>query len=154
MGNALEEFRAQRQAVEDVKAQLLEVAGLLRSIRHETTALARDQHFRELLDEEQAWLVRAQELVRQVQRFREIETSRFWPAVWRRWAVAVALVVVAETAAGAGYVWAGRPYERQLASLRGRAEFADELAQRILRLTPAQRKQVDALLKSSDFLKP
>ena len=111
MGNALEEFRAQREAVEDVRARLLEVVGLLQSIRQETAVLVHDQAFRKLLDDEQTWLLRAQDLVRQVQRFREAEISRFWPAVWRRWAAAVVLVLAAGVAAGIGYTWVGRPYE-------------------------------------------
>jgi hypothetical protein len=146
MGNALEEFRAQREAVEYVRARLLEVVGLLQSIRQETGALVHDQVFRNLLDEEQTWLLRAQDLVRQVQRFREAETSRFWPAVWRRWAAAVVLVLAAGVAAGIGYTWVGRPYERELVDLRERVELLDFVAQRVITMTPSERQQFDALM--------
>jgi hypothetical protein len=52
MASALEEFRAQRQAVEDVRARLTEVAALLASLRQETAAFANDETLRRLLAEE------------------------------------------------------------------------------------------------------
>jgi len=147
MGNALEEFRAQREAVEDVRARLVEVAGLLQSLRQEAAVLARDQTLRKLLDEEQAWLLRAQDLVRQVQRFRETETSRFWPAVWRRWAVAVVFALVCVATFGAAYAQAERPHDAEMISLRERVEVMDAIAKRIVTMTPAERRQFDALMK-------
>jgi hypothetical protein len=72
---------------------------------------------------------------------------RFWPAVWRRWAVAVAFALAAGATFGAGYVWANRPYEAELVSLRTRVELLDAVAQRVLTMTPSERRQFDALMK-------
>jgi hypothetical protein len=153
VSSALDEFRAQREAAEAVHARLTEVANLLLAIRAETAALALDAKFRSLLRHEETWLIRAQELVRDVGRFREHETYRLWPAVWRRWAVAVALVLVTALAAGAGYVWAWRPYEEELRRLRYQAELGTFVSDRFVHMTPAQRRQFDALMNWDDAAK-
>ena len=147
MSSALDAFRAQREAAEQIHARLTEVADLLRAIRSEANVIAQDEALRKLLQEEQTWLLRAQDLIRQVQYFRELETSRFWPAMWRRWAVAALFALAASAAFGAGHVWASRPYEAELASLRFRVEVMDTVAARLLAMTPAERRQFDALMK-------
>jgi hypothetical protein len=147
MSSALDAFRAQREAAEQVQARLTEVADLLRAIKTETNVLAHDDGLRKLLQEEQTWLLRAEELVRQVRYFREAETSRFWPAMWRRWVVAVAFALAAAFAFGAGNVWASRPYEAELASLRMRVEVMDAVGARLLVMTPAERRQFDVLMR-------
>jgi hypothetical protein len=146
MSSALDAFRAQREAAEQVHARLTEVADLLRAIRSEANVIAQDERLRTLLQEEQTWLLRTQDLIRQVQYFRELETSRFWPAMWRRWVVATAFALAAAFAFGAGHMWASRPYDAELASLRFRVEVLDSVAKRILAMTPAERRQFDALM--------
>ena len=147
MSSALDAFRAQREVAEQVHARLTETADLLRAIRTETNALAHDDGLRKLLQEEQTWLLRAEDLVRQVRYFREAETSRFWPAMWRRWVVAALFALAAAFAFGAGEAWSGRPYQAELASLRFRVEVLDSVAARILAMTPAERRQFDDLMK-------
>ncbi len=153
MSSALEEFRAQREAVEGIHARLAETVALLRAIKGEADAMAHNDRLRTLLQDEQTWLVRAENLVSQVRHFRECETSRFWPAVWRRWALAVALATITAFAGGAGYTWAVRPYAREIADLRVRVELLDFVAQRIIKMTPAERRQFDALMKWSEPVK-
>jgi len=147
MGSALEEFRAQRRTVDEMHARLTEVATLLSSLSEETAKLAHDDGLRTLLKEEQTWLRHAEQLVQQVQAFRECESYRLWPATWRRWAVAIALAVVTALAAGAGYVWAARPYAAELSSLRMRAELGDAIAHRMITMTPAERREFEILMK-------
>jgi len=146
MASALEEFRAQRQVVEDVRGRLTEVAALLASLRQEMAAFVNDEALRTLLAEVQTRLVRAQDLVGQVERFREREMNRFWPATWRRWAMAVALAVITAFGAGAGYVWAVRPYEAEIANVQTWAELGQSVAQRVVHMTPTERRQFDALM--------
>lgn len=67
---------------------------------------------------------------------------RFWPGVWRRWAVAVVFALAAAAALGGGYVWVSRPYEAELATLRSRVELLDFVAQRVITMTPAERRAV------------
>jgi hypothetical protein len=57
------------------------------------------------------------------------------------------LALASSAAFGAGYVWASRPYEAELASLRTRVELLDAVAQRVITMTPAQRRQFDSLMK-------
>lgn len=147
MGGVLDEFRAQRDAVEDVRVRLGEVAGLLTALSAQARALTQDTALRALVKDEQAWLARSEALVRQVAQFREAEARGFWPATWRRWAMAMALVVAAALAAGAGYVWAARPYEAALADLRDRAAFGDAVAARVVQMTPDEQKRMDALMR-------
>jgi hypothetical protein len=74
---------------------------------------------------------------------------RFWPAVWRRCVVAAAFTLLMALAAGAGYAWVARPYEAELTSLRTRVEVLDFVAQRVLKMTPPERRQFDALMKGN-----
>jgi len=147
MSSALNAFRAQREEAEQIHARLTQVVELLRAIRLEANVLAHDETLRKLLHEEQKWLARTKDLVNEVRQFRDAEARRFWPAVWRRWAVAVVFALAAAAAFGAGHVWASRPYEAELSSLRFRVEVLDAVGARILTMTPAERRQFDALMK-------
>jgi hypothetical protein len=86
-------------------------------------------------------------LIKEVRYFREVETRRFWPAIWRRWLAAVAFALAGAAAFGVGHVWASRPYEAEVASLRFRVEALDAVAARILTMTPAERRQFEVLMK-------
>jgi hypothetical protein len=144
--SVLDEFRAQLQAVEEVRVRLTEVAGLLKTLTVQAQTLSQDAALRQLVTAEQNWLAHAQGLVREVRQFRELETSRFWPATWRRWAMAMALVLATAFAAGAAYVRAARPYETELANLRERAAFGDAVASRVVHMSPDEKRRFDALM--------
>src|SRR5687767_6899123 len=150
MSSALEAFRAQREEAEQIHARLTQVVELLRAIRSEAHVLANDENLRKLLQEEQRWLMRTTDLVSEVRHFRELEASRFWPAMWRRWIVAALFALAAAAAFGAGYVWASRPYEAELASLRFRVEVLDAVGARIVKMTATERKQFDGLMKLNE----
>jgi hypothetical protein len=127
--------------------RLTEVADLLRDVRKQAAALAHDESLRRLLNEEQTWLLRMEATVDKVRYLCEFEAHRFWPAVLKRWAVALIFALASAAAAGAGYVAATRPYEAELVALRGRVELLDAIAQRLITMTPAERRQFDALMK-------
>jgi hypothetical protein len=147
MSSALKAFRVQREEVEQIHARLTQVVELLRAIRSEANVLAHDETLRKLLQEEQKWLARTEGLISEVRHFRELEVRRFWPAMWRRWVVAVLFALAAAAAFGAGHVWASQPYEAELSSLRFRVEVLDAVGARILTMTPAERRQFDVLMK-------
>jgi hypothetical protein len=67
--------------------------------------------------------------------------------MWHRWVVAAVFALAAAAAFGAGHVWASRPYEAELSSLRFRVEVLDAVGARILTMTPAERRQFDGLMK-------
>lgn len=146
MPSVLDEFRAQVQAVEEVKARMTEVAGLLRVLTTQAHALTHDPALRQVLTDEQTWLSRAQELVSEIRQFRERETGRFWPATRRRWAMAMILVLITVLAGSAAYVWAARPCEAELVDLRDRAAFGDAVAARVVQMTPEEKRRFDALM--------
>ena len=147
MASALDVFRAQREAAEEIQKRLREATDALHELRQDLCNLANDRTFRQLLNDERAWLVQAQRLIGQVEAFREHELHRFWPAVWKRWAMIVVLILATGLATGAGYVWAARPYEAELASVRAGVELGDTVARRVLEMTPAERRQFEVLMK-------
>jgi len=65
----------------------------------------------------------------------------------RRWALALGFALISAAAAGASYAWVSRPYDAELAALRSRAEFTELVERRVLAMTPAERRQFDALMK-------
>lgn len=147
MASALDTFRAQREAADAVYARLTEVSQLLQQLRGQADALARNDELMKILQLEQSWLQQAKHTVAEVRDFREFEMRRFWPSVWRRWALALVFALASAGAAAAGYGWITKPYATELATLRSRTELADFVEQRILTMTPAERRQLDALMK-------
>ena len=143
MPNALDMFREQRDAAHEVHARLQEVAALLKQLQEQVDAVAGNAQLRTLLKDEQTWLARTQAVLAEVRQLREQEVARFWPAVWRRWVLALA----AAAAAGAGYARVTQPYVNELDKLRSRAELTDAITRRMLAMTPAERRQFDALMK-------
>ena len=120
MPNALDMFRAQRDAAEAVQRTLQETTALLNALRQEVDRLVGDEHLRGLLRDERALVDRADAFLHQVRWFREREIARFWPAVWRRWLLAVAFALASATAAGAGYTWMRRPDAAEAVRCDGR----------------------------------
>lgn len=80
--------------------QLVETSAILGRLRQQVNALALNEDLRMVLREEQDWLTRAQLAVSEVRSFREQDMLRFWPAVLRRWAVALVFALASAAAAG------------------------------------------------------
>lgn len=146
MANALDAFRAQKEVAEQIHARLTETSELLRNLREQVGAVTRDRELIDLLDRERDALRRFEEAMAEARRFREMEARRFWPGVFWRRILAFSFALLAAWSAGAGYVWASQPYVREMDSLRQRAELFDTLAERVTRMTPAQRRQLESLL--------
>lgn len=147
MPNALDAFRAQQEAAEQVHARLEETERLLKSLREQVNALTADRALADLLQREQQWLRQFETTMDEVRRFRALEAQRFWPGVVRRWLLACSFALLGAWAYGAGHVWASRPYANEIATLRERTELSDYVTERVLKMTPAERRQFEALLK-------
>jgi hypothetical protein len=147
VGNALDAFRAQQQAAEQIQARLAEVATLLGQLRIQADALVRNEGLHAVLRQEESWLESARRTVAEVRYWREEERLRYWPGVLRRWVVALAFAVTSAAAVGAGYGWATAPHTGELATLRPRAELALFIEHRIMTMTAAERRQLDALMR-------
>jgi hypothetical protein len=102
-----------------------------------------------MLQDEATLLQRTERVMAEVTRVREHELARYWPGVWKRWAAAVVLSALTLASFGAGYAWTSRPYDAELESLRGRVELLDFVAQRVLTMTPSERRQFDGLMKGA-----
>ena len=126
-----------------------QVSELLAFVRKQVDGLVRNDELRDVLRSEQRWLMDAERVVSEVRAWREQEMARFWPAVWRRWAVAVALAVVSSWAASAGYAWVTKPYDDELAALRARVEVLASIEQRLAVMSPRERQQFDSLMNRS-----
>jgi hypothetical protein len=146
MPNALDAFRAQREADNQVHARLTEVAALVERLRQDVDAVSHNRELRTLLAQEQRWLEQTQPAVVEVRRWREIESRRFWPGVIRRWTLALTFALASAAVGGAGYAWATRPYLAELRVLRARSEFAAVVEHRVLTMTPSERRQFETLM--------
>jgi hypothetical protein len=147
MPSAIDVFREQREAAEQLQNHLVEISALLGRLRQQVDALALNEDLRTVLREEKDWLSRAQLAVSEVRSFREQDMLRFWPGVVRRWAIALVFALASAAAAGAGYAWWTKPYAAELEALRERTGFADFVEHRVLTMTPAERRQFEALMK-------
>jgi hypothetical protein len=147
MGNALDAFRAQREAAEQLQAQLSVISAGVATLHQQIAALALNDELKALLRDEQRWLAQAENTIGEVRRWREREARAFWwPLVWR--GVATCAFALASTAlAGAGYAWVTQPYAAEIATLQSRAEFADRIERRLLTMTPADRRQFERLMQ-------
>jgi hypothetical protein len=103
MPNAIDTFRAQREAAEGVQERLQEIAGLLTHVRTQVDAIVGNAELRAILQREEAWLTQASRTVHEVQAWREREAQQFLPSVARRWALALIFALGAAWIAGAGY---------------------------------------------------
>jgi len=117
MPNALDVFREQREAAGLVYARVRELSELLSKVSEQFDALTRNDELRGLLRDEQRWLAEAERAVSEVRFWRQEERAHFWPAIWRRWVIAVLFALPGAWAAGAGYAWATRPCANELAQL-------------------------------------
>jgi hypothetical protein len=101
MESALDTFRAQREAADQVHARLAEVAELLSQIKTQVDSVAGNAELRAVLRDERDRLRQAQQLLADVRYFREQERLRFWPGMWRRWAIALTFALASAAIAGA-----------------------------------------------------
>jgi hypothetical protein len=147
MANALDAFREQRAAAGQVYAIVKETCELLRGLQIQVSAFTNIQELKTLLQQEERWLQEAQRVVAEAQRQRDDDLRRLRPAAVRQWALAVALALAGAAAAGVGSSWWTRPYQAELGALRSRMEFAEYVEHRALAMTPAERRQFDALMK-------
>jgi hypothetical protein len=146
MPSAIETFRAQREAIEQVQSRLLEVSRLLTQLSTQATTLAADKELRAVLQEEQRWLAEARQMVAEVRYFRQSVDHR-WPAQLRRWVLPILFALASATAAGIGHgVLAARDLDA-VASLRARASYADAIHKRLQAMTPAERRQFERLIR-------
>ena len=154
MTNALDAFREQRVAAGQVYAVVRETAALISELQTQVRALSGMDELKALLQQEERWLRETERVVAEMRRLREEEMRRLRPAIVRRWALALVFALVSAAAAGAGYAWIARPYEAELAALRSRAEFTELVERRVLTMTPAERRQFDALMRLNARPKP
>lgn len=147
MANALDAFREQRVAAGQVYAALRESSELIRGLQSQVNALTRIDELKALLQQEDRWLREAQRVVADTRRLHDEQVRRHRPAVLRRWALALIFAWASAMAAGAGYAWATRPNQAELAALRSRIDFAEFVEHRTLMMTPAERRQFDTLMK-------
>jgi hypothetical protein len=127
MPNAIDMFRAQREAADTVHARLQEIAGLLTIVRTQVDAVAGNSDFRAILQREEAWLSQASRSVSEVRAWREREARQFLPSVVRRWVLALVFALVSAWAAGAGYAYVEKPYADELQSLRAMQPWCNRL---------------------------
>jgi len=89
MANALDLFRAQHEAAQEIHARLQEIETTLSRVRGDVDRLVHDKGFLAVLQQEQNWLAAAQRTVIEVRAWREQERLRYGRAWhgdgWWRW---------------------------------------------------------------------
>jgi len=147
MRNALDTFKAQQAAVEALHVRLTEVAALVADLAARVEGLRLGGDLKATLDAEHRWLAKTEDVLRDVQRWREREARAFRrSAVWR-WSTAVAFSLAVSTASGAGFVWARQLYGAELERLQAQAALADLIERRVDAMTPSERQQFERLMK-------
>ncbi len=106
MSSALEMFKQQKAAVEELLAITRGLQASIAGARKELDTISRHDGLRSILTEEQRWLARTEDAVRTVRAWREHERRAYWPLLAWRWAVAVTFALLVSIADGAGYVGA------------------------------------------------
>jgi hypothetical protein len=150
MPNAIDMFRAQREAADAVYERLQEIAGLLAQVRTEVDLVAGNTDLRAVLQREETWLSQAQRTVAEVRAWREREARQIRPSVVRRWGLALVFALASAWTAGAGYSCVAKPYEEELSVLRARAAIVESIEDRVITMTPAERRQFEMLMKRTE----
>jgi hypothetical protein len=153
MSNPIEAFREQRAVAGEVHATLKQVATLLENLKEQTGSLIPLDELRELLQQERAWLQEAQRTLSQVRELRARELRRLRTSLAAQWIAALAFALASAVAVGAGYAWITQPYAVELSELRARRDFAEVIERRFVTMTPAERRQFEALMKWSPSTK-
>ena len=148
--NALEALRAQQAAIEQTVRHLKDVSDLLARLNQQLTEIAHDKDLRAVLQAELSWLHATEQAIGEVRAWRREEAKHFWPGIVRRWVPVLAFAIVSACAAGAGYAWFTKPFVTELESNRSRAELGLFVEHRLSTMTPAERRQLDALMKWKD----
>jgi hypothetical protein len=146
MANALDAFRAHREAVDQMLARLGELSDRLERLRAQVDGLALHEEVKAALRDQQLWLVQAQRTMQEVRRWREIESRRVWSPVLWRWWVAVTFSLISTWLAGAGYAWMTQPHAAELERLRREASFSAFVERRLENLTPADVRAFERLM--------
>ncbi len=149
MPNAIDMFRAQREAADAVHERLQDISGLLEQVRKNVDAVAGNADLRAVLQREQSWLAQAERAVAEVRAWREREARHFWPGVAQRWVLALLFALASAWVAAAGYAYGGNRSADELAVLRARADYATQIEDHVATMTPTERRQFDTLMKRS-----
>jgi hypothetical protein len=115
-------------------------------VQAQVDALTHDPALSAVLQDEQQWLERARQLIDETRRWREQEARRYFPALAYRWVAALWFALMSAYVVGLGYARVTKPFAAELDSLRPRAELGLLVEHRMATMTPAQRRQLDALM--------
>jgi hypothetical protein len=146
MSTALDLFRAQQAAVERLLERVQELSGRIGQLQAQVETLTHDPDLHAVLLEERRWLDRARQVIDETRQWREQEARRYLPALAYRWMAALAFALVSAYAVGLGYARVAKPFAAELDALRPRAELGLLVEHRMATMTPAERRQLDALM--------
>ncbi len=147
MPNALDTFCDQRAAAGQVNAALKETSELLRDLQIQVKAVTCVDELRLLVQQEQSWLTEAQRILNEVRSLQAQDKRRFRDGVIGRWTLALVFALASAFVVGAGYSLATKPYATEIVALRSRMDFAEFVERRVVTMTPAERRQFEALMR-------
>jgi hypothetical protein len=130
-----------------VYERLQKMSAVLTVVRTQVDAVAGSAELRAYLQRQEAWLTQASRTVSEVRAWREHEARQFLPSVARRWVLVRLFALAAAWIVGAGYAYATKPYDLELRELRARSTFVEAIEDRVLTMTPADRRKFEELLR-------
>jgi hypothetical protein len=146
MSNALDLFRAQQAAVQQLLERTKELSGRIEHVQAQVHTLTHDPDLRAVLQDERQWLEQARLMIDETRHWREQEARRYLPALAYRWIAALGFALLSAYAVGLGYGYVAKPFAAELDALRPRADLGLLVEHRMTMMTPAERRQFDALM--------
>src|SRR4051812_32159881 len=123
MSNALDLFRAQQAAVQQLLERTKELSGRIEHVQAQVHALTHDLDLRAVLQDERQWLDRARQMVDETRHWREQEARLYLPVLAYRWIAALGFALLSTYVFGWGYARITKPFAAELEVLRPRAEL-------------------------------
>lgn len=149
MSSSLDAFRQQRELLMALHEDAKQLNAAVASIRADLDALARHDALRDTLHHQQRWLQRAEAAMKTAQDWQRASARTLWPHLALRWLALALFALTAVVLSTATYAWATRPYADEVALLRARLMFVEQMERRMFQMSPAERRQFDTLLRGT-----
>ena len=149
MSSSFEMFRQQRELLAALNQEAMHLSSAIERVRADLKAIAQHEALRDTLIQEQRWVQRTEAAVHAAQEWQRATARHVWPHMVWRWAALTTLALAATLLSVGIYAWVTKPYADEVAYLRARLAFVEQLERRMLQMTPAERRTFDALLKGA-----
>lgn len=149
MSSSFEMFRQQRELLAALNQEAQNLSAAIARVRSDLEAIAQHDALRDTLIQEQRWLQRTEAAMHAAQEWQRATARHVWPQLIWRWAALATFALAATALSVSIYASVTKPYADEVAYLRARLAFVEQLERRMLQMSPAERRAFDALLKGA-----